>query len=88
MRFPFWAGPLSHPFTNAAALAESIIQRHSVVDCNKRTAMYAASYLLETLGHKLETEQKELEYFTVAIAEGTIEPKGIALWFEEPTHET
>ena len=50
--------------------------------------MYAAAYLLETLGHELETEQKELEDFAVAITEGTIEPEGIALWFEEHTHET
>jgi death on curing protein len=76
------------PFDKAAALAESIIQRHPFVDGNKRTAMYAAAYLLETLGHELETEQKELDDFAVAIAERTIEPKGIALWFEEHTHET
>ena len=73
------------PFDKAAALAESIIQRHPFVDGNKRTAMYAAVYLLETLGHYLETEQKELEDFAVAIAEGTIEPEGIALWFKEHT---
>ena len=73
------------PFDKAAALAESIIQRHPFVDGNKRTAMYAAAYLLETLGHYLETEQKELEDFAVAIAEGTIEPEGIALWFKEHT---
>ena len=76
------------PFDKAAALAESIIQRHPFVDGNKRTAMYAAAYLLETLGYELETEQKELEDFAVAIAEGTIEPEGIALWFKEHTHET
>jgi death-on-curing protein len=76
------------PFDKAAALAQSIIQRHPFVDGNRRTAMYAAAYLLETLGHELETEQKELEDFAVAITEGTIEPEGIALWFEEHTHET
>ena len=76
------------PFDKAAALAESIIQRHPFVDGNKRTAMYAAAYLLETLGQELETKQKELEDFAVAIAERTIEPEGIALWFEEHTYET
>jgi death on curing protein len=76
------------PFDKAAALAESIIQRHPFVDGNKRTAMYAAAYLLETLRHELGTEQKQLEDFAVAIAEGTIEPEGIVLWFEEHTHET
>lgn len=76
------------PFDKAAALAESIIQWHPFVDGNKRTAMYAAVYLLETLGHELETEQKELEDFAVAIAEGTIEPEGSALWFEEHAQNT
>lgn len=76
------------PFDKAAALAESIIQRHPFVDGNKRTAMYAAAYLLETLGHELETEQKELEDFAVAIAEGSIELQSIALWFEEHTSGT
>jgi death on curing protein len=76
------------PFDKAAALAESIIQRHPFVDGNKRTAMYAAAYLLETLGHELDTEQKELEDFAVAIAEGSIELQRIALWFEEHTHGT
>jgi death on curing protein len=76
------------PFDKAAALAGSIIQRHPFVDGNKRTAMYAAAYLLETLGHELETEQKELEDFAVAIAEGTIGPEGIDLWFEEHAQTT
>ena len=76
------------PFDKAAALAESIIQRHPFVDGTKRTAMYAAAYLLETLRHELETEQKELEDFAVAIAEGSIELQSIALWFEEHTSGT
>ena len=76
------------PFDKAAALAGSIIRRHPFVDGNKRTAMYAAAYLLETLGHELETEQKELEDFAVAIAEGTIGPEGIDLWYEEQAQTT
>lgn len=76
------------PFDKAAALAESIIKRHPFLDGNKRTAMYAAAYLLETLGLALETEQKDLEDFAVAIAEGTIEPRGIALWYEEHTYKS
>ena len=48
------------PFDKAAALAESIIRRHPFIDGNKRTAMYAAAYLLETFGYKLEAEQREL----------------------------
>ena len=45
------------------------------MDDNKRTAMYAAAYLLETLGHVLETEHKELEDFAMIITDRTIQPK-------------
>ncbi len=71
------------PFDKAAALAESIVRRHPFVDGNKRTAMYAAAYLLERLGHELEAEQKDLEDFAVKIAQGAFEPKDMALWFED-----
>lgn len=71
------------PFDKAAALAESIIRRHPLVDGNKRTAMYAAAYLLETLGYELEVEQGELEDFAVEITQGTFESDEIALWFED-----
>ncbi len=76
------------PFDKAAALAESIIQRHPFVDGNKRAAMYAAVYLLETLGHELETKQKELEDFAVSVAVGDLETEDIALWFEEHAQNT
>lgn len=71
------------PFDKAAAIAESIIRRHPFIDGNKRTAMYTAAYLLETLGYELLTEQQELEDFAVSVAEGAQEFKNIALWFEE-----
>jgi death on curing protein len=73
------------PFDKAAALAESIIQRHPFVDGNKRTAMYASAYLLESLGYELDTEEQDLEDFAVSIAIGELETKNIALWFEEHT---
>lgn len=73
----------STPFDKAAALTESLIRRHPFVDGNKRTAMYAAAYLLETLGYELDAEEKELEDFAVAIAEGKFETKDITLWFEK-----
>lgn len=69
-------------FDKAAALVESIIRRHPFVDGNKRTAVYAAAYLLETFGYEVETEQLDLEDFAVDIALGKLETKDIALWFE------
>jgi death-on-curing protein len=46
----------STPFDKAATLAESVIRRHPFIDGNKRTARYAAAYLLETLGYELEAK--------------------------------
>ncbi len=70
------------PFDKAAALAESIIRRHPFIDGNKRTAMYAAAYLLETFGYELEADQQDLEDFAVSVAVGGTETRDIALWFE------
>jgi len=70
------------PFDTAAALAESIIRRHPFVDGNKRTAMYAAAYLLETFGYELEADQQDLEDFAVSIAVGSMDTTDIAHWFE------
>jgi death-on-curing protein len=70
------------PFDKAAAIAESLIRRHPFVDGNKRTAMYAAAYLLETFGYALEVKQGELEDFAVDVAQGTFEPDKIATSFE------
>lgn len=75
----------STPFDKAAALAESLIRRHPFVDGNKRTAMYAAAYLLETFGYELETEQRELEDFAVSVALGELKTEDIARWFENHT---
>ena len=70
------------PFEKAAALMESIIRRHPFVDGNKRTATVSAVYLLSTFNYELEAGQRELEGFAVSVAEGTVELKNIALWFE------
>lgn len=75
------------PFDKAAALAESVIRRHPFVDGNKRTAVYAAAYLLETFGYEVAAGQRELEDFAVSVALGKLETKDIALWFEGHVRE-
>jgi death on curing protein len=75
------------PFDKAASLAESIIRRHPFIEGNKRTAMYAASYLLETFGHELEAEQQELEDLAVSIAVGGMGTTDIPHWFERLTRK-
>lgn len=76
------------PFEKAAALAEPLIRRHPFIDGNKRTAMYAAAYLLETLDHELQAEEQDLEDFAVSIAVGGLETAEIALWFEGHSRRT
>jgi len=76
------------PFGKAAALAESIIRRHPFIDGNKRTAMYAAAYLLETFGYVLKAEQQDLEDFAVSIAVGDMGTTDIARWLESHSPET
>jgi death-on-curing protein len=76
------------PFEKAAALMESIIRRHPFVDGNKRTGTASASYLLSTLGYDVDAEQRDLEDFTVSIAEGDLEIAEIALWFEYHSRRT
>jgi death-on-curing protein len=87
-----WGSSFGHEhfptsFDKAAALAESVIRRHPFVDGNKRTAMYAAAYLLETFGYELKADQQGLEDFAVSIAEGGVESTDIALWFERRSSE-
>jgi death on curing protein len=76
------------PFEKAAALAESLIRRHPFIDGNKRTAMYAAAYLLETLGYRLETGQQDLEDFAVSIVLGGMDTTDIARWIESYSHKS
>jgi death-on-curing protein len=59
------------PFEKAAALAVYLIRRHPFIDGNKRTAMYAAAYLLVIKSCELEAEQSDLEDFAVDVAQGT-----------------
>jgi death on curing protein len=75
------------PFDKAAALAESIIRRRPFIDGNKRTAMYAAAYLLERFGYELEVEQQDLEDLAVGVA-GGLDTTDIAHWFEYHSRRT
>ena len=72
------------PFTNAAALMESIIQRHPFVDGNKRTGTASAVYLLHRHGHRLigvtNTDLVDLALSAAAHRMGVEE---LGAWFED-----
>lgn len=57
------------PFYKAAALMESVSQRHAFVDGNKRTGLLAAALLLGRAGYDLEFSEEEPVDVTVDVAE-------------------
>jgi death-on-curing protein len=78
----------STPFEKAAAICESIIQRHPFVDGNKRTGISAGAYLLSTFGIELEAASRDLEDLAVSVAEGHLDIGALAAWFEEHSVKT
>lgn len=75
------------PFDKAAAICESIINRHPFVDGNKRTGMAAGSYLLSTLGYRLKAEGGEVEELAISVATGALTLEETAMWFGDHTRK-
>lgn len=70
-------------FARAAALTDSLIQRHPFVDGNKRTGIKAGGFLLFLEGYLLTATQKELTDVTLKVANHQLDVQGLAQWFEE-----
>lgn len=73
----------STPFDKAAALMESVSQRHAFVDGNKRTGLLAAALLLGRAGYDLDLSEPESVDVTVEVAEHRLDLEGLARWLEE-----
>ena len=71
------------PFQKAAALCESLIQRHPFVDGYNGTGVTMGSYLLSTFGYEVAATQRELEDFGVDVAQGALDLDRMARWFDE-----
>jgi death-on-curing protein len=71
------------PFAKAAALMESLIQRHPFIDGNKRTGLLAAAFSLNLHGYELEAPQQELADVAVGVADHLIGVDGLAQWLEQ-----
>jgi death-on-curing protein len=71
------------PFAKAAALMESIIQRHPFVDGNKRTGLLAAAFSLDQAGYELESGQHELADVAVEVADHHLDVDSLTRWLEE-----
>lgn len=70
------------PFSKAAALMESVSQRHGFVDGNKRTGLLAAALLLGRTGYDLEFPEEESVEVTVEVAEHRLDVNDLAHWLE------
>ncbi len=70
------------PFDKAAALMESVIQRHPFVDGNKRTGLLAGAALLYVAGYDFAAPKAEMVEIPVALAERGIGTEQLSRWFE------
>lgn len=70
------------PFDKAAALMESLIQRHPFVDGNKRTGLMAGAALLYLAGYNFAAPRTEIVEVAVALAEHKIGTEQLSRWFE------
>jgi death-on-curing protein len=74
----------SGPFAKAAALMESIIQRHPFVDGNKRTGVASAVYLLRRHGYRLVgVTNAQLVQLSVDVAGHRVSIEELEVWFED-----
>ena len=72
------------PFAKAAALMESIIQRHPFVDGNKRTGAASGVYLLRRLGYRLTgVTNTDLVDLVLSLASRRMSVEELAAWFED-----
>ena len=70
------------PFDKAAALMESVIQRHPFVDGNKRTGLLAGVALLHLVGYVFAAPRNEMVEVPVALAEHKVTAEELSGWFE------
>jgi death on curing protein len=72
------------PFAKAAALMESVIQRHPFVDGNKRTGTASAVYLLRRHGYRLAgVTNTDLVGLALSVAAHRMSVEELGAWFED-----
>lgn len=67
----------------AAILLYLLIQNHPFVDGNKRAALSTCFWFLESNGHTLDAESKELYQFTIDIASGHLDKGAVTTWIRD-----
>lgn len=72
------------PFAKAAALMESIVQRHPFVDGNKRTGTASAVYLLLVNGYRLVgVTNAQLVDLALSVAAHQLSVEELGAWFQD-----
>ena len=71
------------PFDKAAAIMESVIQRHPFVDGNKRTGLLAGAALLYLAGYDFAAPRDQMVEVPVRVAEHKITLEELSRWFEK-----
>ncbi len=74
--------PQSSTFELAAGLCVGIAKNHPFNDGNKRTALLAARALLFLNGQALEPSQSEEVNMLVAVADGSVGERDLAIWLQ------
>lgn len=69
-------------FEKAAALLEAIATYHVFLDCNKRTAISAATVFLNCNGYDVQLPVEESETFILGVAQKQHTIEQIAGWLE------
>jgi death-on-curing protein len=74
--------PRSSMFELAAALCVGLAKNHPFVDGNKRTALLATRAFLFLNGYALEPAEQDEVATMIAIADGSLDESGVAVWLE------
>jgi len=67
----------------SAILLYLLTQNHPFVDGNKRIALSACFWFLESNGYTLDVEKEALYQFTVDIAKGQMDKNAVTAWMRE-----
>lgn len=70
-------------WTKAAALMESLVQNHPLVDGNKRASLVATGLFLARNGHTLTADNAQVLAFTLRVATGEPDQAAMARWLQD-----
>ena len=70
-----------------AALMDSIVNNHPMMDGNKRSSWFVANFFVELNGYEIVATEDEAFAFILSIATGNQPLEDVALWLENHLNE-